>query len=118
MSTQQRNGWLPALLALPVLCCVGHAVLLAVGVSSVTASAGGATGTELDLGLRHETGGLARLPGARNRGRHGLHHGCHRRERPLYLTDFPLLGVVRSVLRAGKRSQPDDATASRSHRSK
>ena len=45
MSTQQRNGRLPALLALPVLCCVGHAVLLAVGVSPVTAAVGGATGT-------------------------------------------------------------------------
>ena len=32
-------GWL-VLLALPVLCCIGHAVLLAVGVGSLTAFAG------------------------------------------------------------------------------
>jgi hypothetical protein len=33
------------LLALPVVCCLGHAVLLAVGVGSLTAAAGGATGS-------------------------------------------------------------------------
>lgn len=32
-----------ALLALPVLCCVGHAVLLAVGVGSLAAVTGGVT---------------------------------------------------------------------------
>lgn len=36
--------WWP-LLALPVLCCVGHVVLLAVGVGSVTALVGGAVGS-------------------------------------------------------------------------
>ena len=40
-----------ALLALPVLCCVGHAVLLAVGVGSVTALLGGATGSVLLVGV-------------------------------------------------------------------
>lgn len=36
--------WWP-LLALPILCCVGHVVLLAVGVGSVTALVGGAVGS-------------------------------------------------------------------------
>jgi drug/metabolite transporter (DMT)-like permease len=39
-----NRRWWP-LLALPVLCCVGHAVLLAVGVGSVTALVGGAVGS-------------------------------------------------------------------------
>lgn len=42
MSRDSR--WL-ALLALPVLCCAGHAVLLVVGVGSVTAVLGGAVGS-------------------------------------------------------------------------
>ncbi len=45
MSTQQRNGWWFAVLALPILCCVGHAVLLAIGLGSLTAVLGGATGS-------------------------------------------------------------------------
>lgn len=36
-------GWV-WLLALPVLCCVGHAVLVALGVGSLAAAVGGATG--------------------------------------------------------------------------
>ena len=45
MSDASLNGrWWP-LLALPVLCCVGHVVLLAVGVGSVTALVGGAVGS-------------------------------------------------------------------------
>ena len=47
MSTDQQNRtgsrWL-ALLALPVLCCVGHAVLLALGVGSLAAVTGAVTG--------------------------------------------------------------------------
>ena len=45
MSGASLNGrWWP-LLALPVLCCVAHVVLLAVGVGSVTALVGGAVGS-------------------------------------------------------------------------
>lgn len=40
-----------ALLALPVLCCVGHAVLLAAGVGSVTVLVGGVSGSVLLVGL-------------------------------------------------------------------
>ena len=45
MSTEQqsRTRWM-ALLALPVLCCVGHAVLLALGVGSLAAVTGTVTG--------------------------------------------------------------------------
>ena len=39
-------GW-TALLALPVLCCAGHALVLAVGTGTVTALLGGATGSAL-----------------------------------------------------------------------
>ena len=52
------RGWL-ALLALPVLCCVGHAVLVAAGVGSLTALVGGATGSVLLLGA-----GLLLIAGA------------------------------------------------------
>lgn len=38
------SGWL-ALLAVPVLCCAGHAVLLAVGVGSITSLVGGVAGS-------------------------------------------------------------------------
>ncbi len=39
-------GWL-ALLALPVVCCVGHAALLALAAGSLTAGAGAAAGSAL-----------------------------------------------------------------------
>jgi LPXTG-motif cell wall-anchored protein len=60
MSRDQRGraGGL-ALLGLPVLCCVGHAVLLAAGVGSLTAVTGAAAGSAL-LGAA----GLAVLVGA------------------------------------------------------
>jgi hypothetical protein len=45
MSGASRNGRWSLLLALPVLCCVGHVVLIAVGVGSVTALVGGAAGS-------------------------------------------------------------------------
>lgn len=50
MSTQQRTGWWSALLALPILCCLGHAVLVAIGAGSLTAVLGGVTGS-LALGV-------------------------------------------------------------------
>ena len=45
---KDRSGarWL-ALLALPVLCCVGHALLLAAGVGSLAAVAGAVAGSAL-----------------------------------------------------------------------
>ena len=50
MTTRQRDrttlGWL-ALLALPVVCCIGHVVLLAVGVGTLSTLAGAATGSRL-----------------------------------------------------------------------
>jgi hypothetical protein len=42
--SRTRAGWL-TLLAVPVLCCIGHAVLLAAGVGSLTAVTGAATGS-------------------------------------------------------------------------
>ena len=61
MSTPQRNGWWPALLALPVLCCVGHTVLVVVGAGSLTSVLGGATGSValVVTGLLLILGGLA-----------------------------------------------------------
>lgn len=52
---QGRTGarWL-ALLALPVLCCVGHGLLLAAGVGSLTAL----TGVAADNGLLVAAGAL------------------------------------------------------------
>ncbi len=44
--THTRAGWL-ALLAVPVLCCVGHAVLLEAGVGSLTAVTGAVAGSTL-----------------------------------------------------------------------
>ena len=50
MSTDQgsrtSSRWL-ALLALPVLCCLGHAVLLGLGVGSLAAVTGAVTGSIL-----------------------------------------------------------------------
>lgn len=41
--TPAGRGWL-ALAALPVLCCVGHLVLVAVGIGSLSAIVAGVTG--------------------------------------------------------------------------
>jgi hypothetical protein len=48
VSTDRRTDsrWL-ALLALPVVCCLGHAVLLASGVGSLSAVVGARTGSVL-----------------------------------------------------------------------
>ena len=40
----ERSGWWVALLAIPVLCCAGPALLAAIGVGSVSVLAGGLTG--------------------------------------------------------------------------
>lgn len=42
--TPSGRGWI-ALAALPVLCCVGHVVLVAFGVGSLSAILGGVTGS-------------------------------------------------------------------------
>ncbi len=44
---RSRTGAGRAWLALPVLCCAGHALLLAFGAGSLTAVVGGATGRAL-----------------------------------------------------------------------
>lgn len=42
---KDRGGWVVALLAIPVLCCAGPALLAALGAGSVGALLGGATGS-------------------------------------------------------------------------
>ena len=42
--TAERKGWWVALLAVPILCCAGPALLAAIGVGSVSVLAGGLTG--------------------------------------------------------------------------
>ena len=44
-SKQSRSGWKVALVALPVLCCAGPALLAAIGAGSVGALLGGAAGS-------------------------------------------------------------------------
>jgi hypothetical protein len=48
--TPSGRGWL-ALAALPVLCCVGHVLLVALGVGSLSAVVGGVTGSVVLAGL-------------------------------------------------------------------
>jgi LPXTG-motif cell wall-anchored protein len=42
---QGGSGWMVALLAVPVLCCAGPALLAVIGAGSVGALLGGATGS-------------------------------------------------------------------------
>ena len=60
MSKPQRSGWWPALLALPILCCLGSSLLAAIGVGSVTAAVGGVTGSAILVvaGVLLAVGGL------------------------------------------------------------